>query len=137
MTHFDYANWPPTVSKTQLDELTAHATTYALSHGLLYLPPALPLPRVPSAAIHAPVALFPSPFPRRLFDQAKRLQSIYNVLYSRIALDEEFLDEVMGVENGVGKVDEFIGELWRGWKALRDDGINQVCRSYNFTPASC
>ena len=40
-------------------------------------------------------------------------------------MDEEFLDEVMG-EQGVGKVDEFTGQLWRSWKGLRDEGIIQV-----------
>ncbi len=137
MTPFDFASWPPTVSATQLEELTVHATTYALSHGLLYRPPAPTLPKVPNAAIHVPLALFPSPLPRKLFEKANRLQKIYNVLYSRIALDDEFLDEVMGVEKGVGKVDEFIRELWKGWKALRDDGIHQVCETPNSTRASC
>lgn len=42
-------------------------------------------------------------------------------------MDEEFLDRVMGAEEGVGKVDDFIGELWRGWKKLRDNGLAQVC----------
>jgi len=126
MPGFDFASWPPQLSQVQLEELTVHATSYALSHGLLYLPPVLPLPSVPSAAIHAPLSLFPSPLPRRLFEQAKKLQEIYNVLYSRVALDEEFLDRVMGAEHGVGKVDDFTGQLWKGWKALRDEGINQA-----------
>jgi glutathione synthase len=52
-------------------------------------------------------------------------------LYSRVALDEEFLDKVMGVEGGVGKVDDFIGQLWGGWKALRDEGIDQVSIIYH------
>ncbi|EKM79502.1 hypothetical protein AGABI1DRAFT_59176 [Agaricus bisporus var. burnettii JB137-S8] len=125
MTGFDFAAWPPTLTEAQLEELSVYATTYALSHGLLYLPPAPSLPKVPTAAIHAPLALFPSPLPRKLFEQATRLQRIYNVLYSRVALDDEFLDQVMGVETGVGKVDDFIGQLWRGWKALRDEGIDQ------------
>ncbi|KAF9450553.1 hypothetical protein P691DRAFT_788998 [Macrolepiota fuliginosa MF-IS2] len=119
------ASMSPSLECAQLEELTVYATTYAISHGLLYLPPVLPLPKVPSAAIHAPLALFPSPIPKGLFERAQRLQRIYNVLYSRVALDDEFLDEVMGVENGVGKVDEFIGQLWRGWKTLRDEGIDQ------------
>ncbi|KAF5360497.1 hypothetical protein D9756_004925 [Leucocoprinus leucothites] len=126
MSVFDFASWPPTLSNVQLEELTVYATSYALSHGLLYLPPELPLPTVPSAAIHAPLALFPSPVPRRLFEKAKKLQRIYNVLYSRVALDEAFLDKVMGAEHGVGKVDDFTGQLWRGWKVLRDEGINQA-----------
>ena len=42
-------------------------------------------------------------------------------------MDEEFLDEIMGAETGVGKVDDFIGQLWTGWKRLRDEsGLVQV-----------
>ncbi|KAG6890584.1 hypothetical protein C0992_000402 [Termitomyces sp. T32_za158] len=119
------SEWPPALNNAQIDELTLLATTYAFSTGLLYLPPAERQPTVPESAIHAPLALFPSPLPRSLFIQAKRLQGIYNTLYARIALDEEFLDRVMGTENGVGKVDNFIGQLWTGWKDLRDKGLAQ------------
>jgi hypothetical protein len=31
----------------------------------------------------------------------------------------------MGVVDGVGKVDAFVGQLWKGWKQLRDEGIAQ------------
>lgn len=41
-------------------------------------------------------------------------------------MDEEFLDRVMGADQGVGKVDDFIGQLWNGWKRLRDEGLVQV-----------
>lgn len=119
-------NWPPTLSEAQLQALTLLATTYALSHGLVYLPVAKAQPPAPTSTIHAPLALFPSPFPRRLFHLAQRLQRIYNVLYARIATDESFLDRVMGEVDGVGKVDEFTGQLWRRWRRLRDEGVVQV-----------
>ncbi|KAF4617135.1 hypothetical protein D9613_005773 [Agrocybe pediades] len=126
-TTFDFASWPPALSDTQLETLTVYATSYALSHGLLYLPPTASgrQPTVPSSAIHAPISLFPAPFPRKLFDQGRRIQKAYNILYARIAMDEEFLDRIMGAEEGVGKVDDFIGQLWRGWKKLRDVGLVQ------------
>jgi hypothetical protein len=91
------------------------------------LPTALAQPSAPTSAIHAPLSLVPFPFPRRLFRLAQRLQRIYNVLYARIAMDEDFLDEVMGAVQGVGKVDQFVGQLWTGWKQLRDEGLVQVC----------
>ncbi|KAJ7074207.1 glutathione synthase [Mycena amicta] len=123
---FDFSSWPPTLPETELDSLTLLATTYALSHSLLYLPPAHgPQPHIPAAAIHAPISLFPSPLPRRLFELARRLQSTYNLLYARIATDVEFLDRVMGAVDGVGKVDDFVGQLWTGWKKLRDEGLVQ------------
>lgn len=117
------AEWPPAVSEEELKELTLLATTYALSHGLQYLPVADPPPITPTSAIHAPLALFPTPFPRKAFLEAQRLQSLYNLLYARVAMDEGFLDRVMGK---IGKIDTFTGELWRGWKQLRDEGIQQV-----------
>ncbi|KNZ73319.1 Glutathione synthetase [Termitomyces sp. J132] len=119
------SEWPPALTNTQIDQLTLLATSYAFSTGLLYLPPGERQPTIPESAIHAPLALFPSPLPRSLFEQAKRIQGIYNTLYARIALDEEFLDRIMGTENGVGKADDFIGQLWTGWKELRDQGLAQ------------
>jgi len=124
-SHFDFSEWPPKLSENQLESLALYATTYALSHGLLYLPPSTPQPAIPASAIHAPLSLFPSPFPERLFYLAKRLQSTYNILYARIAMDHEFLDKVMGAVKGVGKVDTFVGQLWSGWKQLRDEGLVQ------------
>lgn len=127
---FEFESWPPELTKDQLEALTLQASTYALANGLLYLPVSTPSTepnyKIPGAAIHAPFSLFPAPFPRELFDKARKIQKAYNILYARIALDEEFLDKVMGVEEGVGKVDDFIGQLWRGWKQLRDDGLVQV-----------
>ena len=119
-------SWPPTVSDEQLESLTLQATTYALSHGLVYLPVAKIQPAVPTSTIHAPLAVFPSPIPRTLFDRARELQHTYNVLYARVATDVAFLDKVMGAEVGVGKADEFTGELWKRWRRVRDEGIAQV-----------
>ncbi|THU89094.1 glutathione synthase [Dendrothele bispora CBS 962.96] len=121
---FDFAQWPPKLASSHSESLLLRATRYALAHGLLYLPPGIQ-PSIPASAIHAPFSLLPTPFPRGQFERAKRLQSIYNVLYARIAMDTEFLDEVMGQERGVGKVDDFVGKLWSGWKALRDEGLDQ------------
>ena len=118
--------WPPTLSPSQLEELTLQATTYALSHGLLYLPPGQFQPPTPASSIHAPFALFPSPFPRTLFKRAQDLQQIYNVLYARVASDVEFLDGVLSAETAVGRVDEFVGELWKIWKEVRTEGLAQV-----------
>ena len=123
----DFGSWPPPdLSPAQLETLALHATSYAISHGLLYLPPADRQPIIPSAAIHAPISLFPSLFPRKLFELALKLQKTFNVLYARIAMDDGFLDQIMGAETGVGKVDAFMGRLWTGWKELRDEGLVQV-----------
>jgi glutathione synthase len=46
-------------------------------------------------ATSAPVTLFPSPFPRICFEQAKAVQTAYNELYAKISQDEEFIDQVV------------------------------------------
>lgn len=126
MSTFDFSQWPPTLTDIQLESLTHHATTYALAHGLTYLPPAPSQPPSPSSAIHAPISLLPAPVPRDLFQKAQRLQSVYNILYARVAVDVGFLDRVMGAEVGVGQADEFVRRLWHGWKEIREEGIVQV-----------
>lgn len=122
------SKWPPSLPVEQLNYLTLQATTYALEHGLLYLPPTngQPVPPIPASAIHAPFALFPTPFPKALFERAQRLQHIYNVLYARIASDHAFLDQILSADTAVGRVDEFVGSLWRIWKHLRGDRLPQV-----------
>ena len=109
--------WPPTLSPEQHDHLLLLSATYALSHGFILLPPNPTHP--PTHTIAAPISLFPTPFPRHLYQLAKDIQPIYNALYARIALDWEFLDRVMG--GSVSKVDSFQGELWRGWRSVRDE----------------
>jgi hypothetical protein len=120
-------NYVESFSPEQLAHLTELATTYALSHSLVYLPIDPPSP--PRSAIHAPISLVPTPFPRHLFQKALRIQRLYNLLYARIASDDEFLDEFLG-ENGVSSVDEFTKEQWKGWKEAKKDGAN-VCYLHN------
>ncbi|ORX35272.1 putative glutathione synthase [Kockovaella imperatae] len=113
--------WPPQVSQEQHDHLLNLGTTFALSHGFTLLPPDSTTP--PTHTFSAPLSLFPTPFPRGLYEWAKDLQPLYNGLYARIAMDWEFLDRVMG---GVAKVDSFQGELWRGWKSCREDLVQPL-----------
>lgn len=126
---YSSVQWPPELSEEQRNALIVLATTYSLSHSLLYLPQLDSPPFAPTSAIHAPFSLLPTPFPRFLFERAKRLQNLYNVLYARVALDVEFLDRVMGAEIGVGKVDSFTRDIWTGWKQAREEGFTQVSRS--------
>lgn len=117
--------WPPHLSQELNDHLLLLASDWSLSHGLVLRPPAAPN-STPSttASIHAPYSLFPSPFPRKLFEEAKRLQVLYNTLYSHVSVDNDFLEEVVG--GAVSKVDEFQGKLFEIWKKVNDEGIKQV-----------
>jgi len=126
-----FASWPPDVTTEQLDQLTLLATTYALCHSILSLPPISPEkppPPAPESANLAPISLIPAPIPRHLFSKALTLQHAYNTLYARVALDTPFLDQVMG-PGGVADVDDFTSALWTTWKTMRDDGVPPVRRA--------
>lgn len=119
------APWPPVLTPAQDDRLLELASDYSLSHGLVLRPVALPHSSPSTTtAIHAPYALFPSPFPRALFEQAKDLQPLYNALYAHVTVADDFLDEVVG--GAVAKVDEFQGKLYELWKKVSEEGIKQV-----------
>ncbi|ORY29749.1 glutathione synthase [Naematelia encephala] len=115
-------SWPPSLSAEQHEYLLLLASTYALSHGFILLPPKSSSP--PTHTFAAPLSLFPTPFPRQLYDFAREIQPIYNALYARVALDWEFLDRVMG--GSVSKVDTFQGELWRGWRQVREELVQPI-----------
>jgi hypothetical protein len=127
-THLEHtmSPWPPDLTDEQAKTLARIATTYSLSHGMIHLHARPIQPRIPGSAIYAPLTLLPAPFPRPLFQMALRLQRIYNILYSRIAMDEEFLDDIFNTDHGIGEVDDYVGQLWKGWKQLRDEGVAQV-----------
>lgn len=119
------AVWPPVQTPAQEEALLALASDYALAHGLV-LRPVAEAGAGPSTttAIHAPYALFPTPFPRALFAQAQRLQPLYNALYAQVTVDAPFLEEVVG--GAVAKVDEFQGKLYDVWRQVEAEGVKQV-----------
>jgi glutathione synthase len=92
-------NYPPEETSDEIKHLVSLIKDWSIAHGLAVRPP----PSVVSAefdphgilATTAPVTLFPSPFPRVCFDQARSIQEAYNELYASIAQDEEFLKSIV------------------------------------------
>ena len=95
-------------------------------------------------AMSAPVTLFPSPFPKSCFDEARAIQTNYNELYARISQDEEFLSGLvqecvpvyfetfswlfsLTVVYRVAGGDEFIASLWDIHLRVKAEGYVQVC----------
>lgn len=121
--------WPPTLQKHQLQLLSHLAVDYALSHSIIYRPSSTANGASETAtaphdsSIHAPISLLPSPFPRDLFEKCKYLQPLYNDLYSRIALDHQFLTEVIG--GNVILVDDFQAKLWKIYQIAEAEGRAQ------------
>lgn len=125
-------DWPPQSGEAAQAAVLDLACDWALANGLVLRPQtgspaATTLGSKPGQlAIHAPFALYPSAFPRRLFQQALALQPVYNQLYADVTVDDRFLEHVIG--GAVSKVDEFQGRLYEMWKQVKREGIRQVRR---------
>lgn len=91
--------YPPEISSEESNQLLSTIKDWSIAHGLAVRPP-VSLVAAESdphgvLATTVPVTLFPSPFPRVCFEQAKSVQKSYNQLYASIAQDEEFLGEIV------------------------------------------
>ena len=88
-TSIDCEEYPPALTASKLEYLFTSFTDWSLAHGLAVRPPGTAQHLSESVlATHAPVTLFPSPFPRAPFDQARGIQTVYNELYANIASDD-------------------------------------------------
>lgn len=91
--------YPPSLTTAESEQLLSTIKDWSIAHGLTVRPPvAFVSPETDPhgvLATTAPVTLFPSPFPRVCFEQAKAIQKDYNQLYASIAQDEGFLGEIV------------------------------------------
>ncbi|KAH8434424.1 glutathione synthetase [Aspergillus melleus] len=100
--------YPPPISEERGLSLVSQILDWQINHGSL-------LKRIDSLTDHSVltypigVAVFPTLFPRRLFDHALRLQSVYNELYCRMAEDEEWIFRAI---RDLLPVDPFAATLW-------------------------
>jgi len=94
-----YPQYPPEVTREQLQYLLANVKDWSISHGLAVRPAPsfVPEEQNPNGAlaVTAPVTLFPSLFPRVCFEQAISVQAAYNELYMAIASDEPWLQQIV------------------------------------------
>lgn len=118
--------WPPAelCHADKLGLISCDARDYALAHGIVYRAlPAAGNPTPQDTTIHAPMTVVPTPFPRALFEKARKLQPLFNQLYARVAMADDFLVSVF--ETSVCKVDDFQRRLYDIWLAVCDEGIVQ------------
>ncbi|KAJ3015171.1 hypothetical protein HKX48_004752 [Thoreauomyces humboldtii] len=111
-------HYPPPISDRNSNLLTTHAVDWALAHGLVVRTADKDIPSV----THAPFALFPSPFPRKAFEQALHLQPLFNELVHNVARDHAFITETM---ESLSKVDDFTGRLYDIYRHVHQEGIAQ------------
>ena len=79
-------------SKDHVLFLADEARHYCLSHGIVIRRKAK-AKGSDFATIHVPFVLFPSTFPRCLFNSAKNVQQDFNLLVHKVSQDHEFLEE--------------------------------------------
>lgn len=87
-------SYPPNLDDAlEKDRLAQAIKDWSIANGFAVRPP----PAIAGndaagiLATTAPVTLFPSPFPKSCFAEAKAIQTKYNELYARISQDEEYL----------------------------------------------
>lgn len=101
-------HFPPSLSKFQEKLLRQQINDWCLASGLVVL-------AEPNGylAMPAPVTLFPSPLSKTGFEEALKLQTSYNAMYSNIAQDPQWL---LSVLEPVAQFDEFTAKLIKIYK---------------------
>ncbi|KAK3692750.1 hypothetical protein B0T22DRAFT_475635 [Podospora appendiculata] len=118
-------SYPPALDNDlERERLALAIKDWSIANGLAVRPPPAVVGHDPRGilAVNAPVTLFPSPFPRSCFEEAKSIQTAYNELYARISQDEEFLE---GLVQEVAGGDEFIANLWDVHLRVKGEGYVQ------------
>ncbi|KAJ3358378.1 hypothetical protein GGF32_000480 [Allomyces javanicus] len=111
-TQPDVPPYPPALPAAQSASLRDQAVDWALAHGLVIRSATTPT----SSVVHAPFALFPSPFPRSCFTRARDLAPAFNRLVHAVTKDGQFLRAIM---DEIGDVDPFTHRLYQIYLAQR------------------
>ncbi|KAB5570319.1 hypothetical protein GE09DRAFT_1271246 [Coniochaeta sp. 2T2.1] len=119
-------SYPPVLEEQESERLVEVVKDWTIGNGLAVRPPvsvvAAEIDPRSILATSAPVTLFPSPFPKICFEQAKAVQTAYNELYAKISQDEEFISQV--VQEVIGG-DDFIANLWDVHLKVKKEGYVQ------------
>ncbi|KAE9378427.1 putative glutathione synthetase [Stipitochalara longipes BDJ] len=113
--------YPPRLSDEQYAALVSDIKDWQITHGSL-----LKLVHTDdeNTVQCQPVGttLFPTLFPRALFDEAHALQTAFNKLYAAVSEDDEWLLDVLG---DLIEVDDLASALWEIYQEVKEEGIVQ------------
>ncbi|KAL7960799.1 hypothetical protein V8C34DRAFT_275760 [Trichoderma compactum] len=118
--------FPPPLKETEKNALVEVVKDWAIANGLAVRSPPTVIPAETDpagiTAVNVPVTLFPSPFPKKCFEQGQAVQQTYNELYAAVSRDEAFLEQtVKEVIDG----DDFIRNLWDVHLKVKAEGYTQ------------
>lgn len=110
----------PQLDDSQLAKLIHEISQYGLSKGLLMYPPA---PYHDYQPVLAPVTIFPTPFPKKMYEKSLMIQKSYNKLYSKVVSEKEWLISIIKQLAIHDKT--FTGVLWNCYMKAFENGIVQ------------
>lgn len=93
--------------KEKLPLIMSKGKDWALTHGILMR--TADFPTSSDVVNYAPFALFPSMIPRSIYNEAKQMQTDFNLLMHKVAHDYDFLKESL---KSVIEIDDFTRKLW-------------------------
>ncbi|CCH40519.1 Glutathione synthetase [Wickerhamomyces ciferrii] len=109
----------PQLEKSQEESLVDNLLQWSLANGLVIYPPNFKSYQ----PVSAPTTLYPTPFPKVAFQDAKDVQLLFNELYAKVASDEKFL---FGIIDELAQFDsDFTGKLWETYIKAKNQGIVQ------------
>uniref|UniRef100_A0A183CFL0 Glutathione synthetase n=1 Tax=Globodera pallida TaxID=36090 RepID=A0A183CFL0_GLOPA len=103
-----------------IEAMVEDAINWAHIHGLVVRTKEMKLKN--DIAMFLPFALFPTPFPREIFEQARDVQTAMQLLYFRVASDFKFLREHL---QPVAETNEVLQSLLEILQKVHDEGIKQ------------
>lgn len=102
------------------------AIDWALAHGLVVRPSLENKGDIftnNAAVTHAPFALYPTPFPRKEFEQARKLQQPWNTLIHKMSEDDSLISETMET---LSQLDDFMNQLYKIYLQVKKEGVTQT-----------
>lgn len=114
----DETNLPRALSEDYIAFLVDAVQDWQYQHGSL-----LKITGARNAAYPIGATLFPTNFPKACFEQALRLQPIFNKLYAAVAEDEEWLQDAL--QDLMKNPNSMASILWRVHCAVKSAGYMQ------------
>lgn len=113
--------YPPEFTEEQAESLIVDIIDWQLTHGSLLK---LVQTDEENTVLAHPVgvSVFPTLFPRHLFQEALELQKVYNKLYAAVTEDEKWLYETL---EGLIEVDPLARCLWEIYQEVKREGYVQ------------
>ena len=108
------------VNDPKIRRTAEEAISWAFQHGLVVASGT----ETAGQVFHAPIALYPTPFPRDVFEFAKEITPKFAELYDKVSEDDGFMRETL--KEAALNDPEFTGRLWKIYEACGKRGNGRL-----------